>query len=765
VGVAGFRESAGAAATLLACAVLFASPQAASAAGPHIEESWAQGVTSTGASLFMRLDLHGQGVTFYFEFISDAAYRANSPGDRFTGAAKTTQGSITFNGVADVSRAISGGLVPSTVYHYRPVAIAAEGTTIGDEALEHVFVAEGEAAGSLPDGRAWEMVSPIDKNGGDIAAPGELFGGGDFQAGPPGTVTYGSGSSFGNAAGAPPSSQYLSRRGSSGWETENISAPLESAAYGDSPDGAPYRVFSADLSKGLLFGGLACRGGLAGCPAPNQPIPGSEAPPGYMAYYLRDVSSGHFASLLHAVDVAHSGVAPANFEVDVVAATPDLSHVLLSSCAALTAEATEVPAGSGRCDPAATNLYDSSAAGLRAVNLRPGEAITSPGATIAAALGAVSVDGSRTYWSTAGAIYLREGGATVWVDEGLGGGGEFQTATPDGGVAFLTKAGHLYRFTAATKALNDLTPTGGVVGVLGASNDGGSVYFQDGDGLELWRGGSTTTVAEGAEAALPSDYPPATATARVSADGLHMAFASKLPLTKFDNVDVNTRLPDVEIYVYGPPAGGGEAVLVCASCKRNGERPLGPASIPGVEANGSTGIYKPRVLTTDGLRLFFEREETEGEGLAGSRVFEWQAQGVGGCARPFGCTAAISGGRSPAASFVDASSDGTDVYFLTDKPLVKSDLGSIDLYDARVGGGFPSDERIICLADNCQPLPGEPDDPTPGTLVQNPGNPPLRVFAPKERKRHHHKKRRKHRHHRHRAAGARRDGRARLPIR
>jgi hypothetical protein len=755
----------GAAAMLLACAVLFASPQAASAAGPQIEESWAQGVNSTGASLFMRLNLHGQAVTYYFEFIDDAAYQANPPGNRFAGAAKTTQGGITFNGVTDVSRAIGVALVPSTVYHYRPVAVDAEGTTTGGEALEHVFVAESETGASLPDGRAWEMVSPIDKNGGDIAAPGELFGGGDFQAGPPGAVTYGSGSSFGDAAGAPPSSQYLSRRTASGWTTENISAPLESAAYGDSPDGAPYRVFSADLSRGLLFGGLACRGGLAGCPVPNQPIPGSEAPPGYMAYYLRDGASGHFASLLRAVDVAHSGVAPANFEVDFVGATPDLSHVVLSSCAALTADATEVPAGSGKCDPAATNLYDYSAAGLRAVNLRPGEAVTAPGATIAAPFGAISVDGSRIYWSEAGAIYLRAGGATAWVDEGVGGGGAFQAATPDGAVAFFSKGGHLYRFTAATKALSDLTPAGGVVGMLGASDDGGSVYFQDGDGLELWRGGSVTTVAAGAEAALSSDFPPATATARVSADGLHIAFASSLPLTKFDNVDANTRLPDAEIYVFGPPAGGGEAMLVCASCKRNGERPLGPASIPGAQVNGSTMAYRPRVLTADGLRLFFEREETDPKGLTGSRVFEWQARGTAGCARPFGCSAAISGDRSPATRLVDASSDGTDVYFVTDEPLVKTDLGSTDLYDARVGGGFPVSERIICVGDNCQLLPREPEDPTPGTLVQNPGNPPLRIFGPKRAKRHHAKKRRKHRHHRHRAGGARRDGRARIPVR
>ena len=36
--------------------------------------------------------------------------------------------------------------------------------------------------------------------------------------------------------------------------------------------------------------------------------------------------------------------------------------------------------------------------------------------------------------------------------------------------------------------------------------------------------------------------------------------------------------------------------------------------------------------------------------------------------------------------------------------------------------GVPS-EAIVCEGDSCQPLPPEPDDPTPGTLVPGPGNP------------------------------------------
>ena len=41
---------------------------------------------------------------------------------------------------------------------------------------------------------------------------------------------------------------------------------------------------------------------------------------------------------------------------------------------------------------------------------------------------------------------------------------------------------------------------------------------------------------------------------------------------------------------------------------------------------------------------------------------------------------------------------------------------AIDVYDARVGGGFPLPPSAVpCFGDACQPLPPEPDDPTPGT--------------------------------------------------
>ena len=101
------------------------------------------------------------------------------------------------------------------------------------------------------------------------------------------------------------------------------------------------------------------------------------------------------------------------------------------------------------------------------------------------------------------------------------------------------------------------------------------------------------------------------------------------------------------------------------------------------------------------------------------------------CTKPVGCVNLISSGRAEGgATFLDASDDGSDAFFLTDGSLVPSDPAPIDVYDARVGGGFPSPRPIPCFGDACQPLPPEPEDPTPGTLRSQPsGNlptPPVR---------------------------------------
>jgi hypothetical protein len=724
-----------------------------------IAETWVEEVKADSVRLRAKINPEGLSSTYRFEYATQSAFEEKGfEGATLipvSGAAPLGSGTNFLLVAQPVGPPLSP-LQPATQYRYRVTAKhASEAAAIGPD---HLFSTQGtELTFRLPDNRGWEMVSPVDKGGGAIAPPESLFGGGDLQASPSSSaegaaISYGSSTSFGEAQGAPSVSQYLSTRTPSGWATQNVSAPLESDAYGDEPDGAPYRVFSSDLSKGLLFGGLPCRGAIAGCPAPNPVIAGSGAPQGFMAYYLR--AGGSYSSLLSASDLSHTAVGKEDFSVSLAGATEDLSHVVLSSCSALTSNATEVPDGSGGCEESDQNLYEASGGTFTALSLLPGETHTTPetGPTVLAApIGAVSADGSKVYFTSAGSLYLREGAQTKSVSAT----GKFQTASADGSVALFTEevsgSEHLFRYLAATQAKTDLTPSGGVVGVLGASQDGSIVYYQDTSGIQEWSSGTTTLIVSGAEAATPSDYPPATGTSRVTADGSHLAFLSNKELAGFDNAG------RAEVYLYGPPVGGGAAQLICASCNPSGERAAGFASIPGTEANGSTLAYRPKALSSDGHRVFFDSTDklsiTDTNGQPD--VYQWEAYGEGDCATKPGCLGPISSGRATeGASFIDASADGTDAYFLTNESLVGQDPGSIDLYDARAGGGFPEAPKPIpCVADACQALPAAPEDPDPGTLIKNSGNPPAKYVKEEAKRKKGHKGKKKGKGKKHKRGG------------
>lgn len=730
------RRRLGGGAVLLILLVALWPASALASGPPVIGEVWASSVSSSTAQLYAQINPNGLSTTYHIDYITRAAYEANlaAAKDPFTGTLRIPPSSE-----ADITAGVSSlqisQLSADTAYRYRFVAHNSSGTVETIPPL--TFATQATGAAPLPDSRGWEMVSPIDKNGGEVAAPGSLAAGGVLQAAADGqSVTYGSAASFGSGAGgAATASQYVSSRVAGGWSTQNITAPLYSASYNTETEGVPYQLFSGDLARALLLNGRRCRGEGTDCAVPNPPLAGTDAPAGYQNYYLREGSG--YTALLGAANAGQLTLEPADFELRLAGASPDLRHAVLSTCAALTANATEVPLGED-CDPAQPNLYEyPPGAGLSLVNVLPAQSQGTPGAVLGAQSGAVSADGSRVYFTVAGNLYLREGAASKQVDAAAGGGGTFQTASSDGAVAFFTKGGHLWRYEAAAAgSAADLTPSGGVVGVLGSSADGSYVYYQDATALKLWHSGTTTTVAAGA-AADASDYPPATGTARVSADGSRLLFLATASLTGYDNKDLNTGTPDSEVYLYddGPKA------LTCVSCNPTFARPIGPSTIPGAIANGtapgSTQIYKPRALSADGRRVFFDSRDAIGLADTNIRpdVYEWEAQGTGSCMRVGGCVFLLSGGKSAGgASFLDASADGSDAFFLTEGSLVSSDPGAVDLYDARVGGGFPvASAPIACKGDACQPLPSAPVDPTLTTLLSGPGNPAVRYPSTRKR--------------------------------
>ena len=650
----------------------------AHAAGPpEISAAWVTDVNATAARLRTTVNPNGFSTTARFEYITAAAYQANveAAKDGFTGALKAPPASSIAlgSGTAPVTPAAQqlSGLKSSTAYRYQLVAgNSATAPGVVKSPTRTFTTSEIAPVFGLPDNRGWEMVSPADNNGGAVEGPEVTFGGGVYQAAAQGSaVTYTSASSFATPFGSPGASQYVGRRVASGWTTENVTLPLLSGEYGDDPDGVPYQLFATDLSRALHHNGRRC----------------AEAESCPRSFSLRDSASGALMTSSAQDGLAFGG------------ANPDLSQVVLEG----------------------DDLYRWSGGSLEPINFKPGELTTSPGAEIAAEGGAVSADGSRVYWTVDGNVYLRNGAQSVQVDEALAGGGEFQVASSDGGVAYLTKGEHLYRYLVATDALTDLTPDGGVEGVLGASADGSRVYYLSGAGLFLWSGGTTTEVAADADA---SNYPPTSGTARVSADGQYLVFLSGTDLTGYDNDGAT------EVFRY---VAAGDS-LACISCNPTGERPLGPSTIPGAFANGTAyDAYKPRAMTAGANRVYFDSfDSLASQDTNNDRdVYQWQAQGSGTCVKAGGCINLISSGRSEdGARFIDASASGDDVFFTTDGSLVYNDPGSVDLYDARVGGGFPVPPTVIpCNGDACQPLPGEPEDPTPGTLLVRPdGNPPLR---------------------------------------
>jgi hypothetical protein len=725
------------------------SAASAEAATPTVTATWVTDVTATSANLRAQIAPGEFATTYRFEYLTEAAFQANlaasPPREEFAGAARMPAGvePPVISASVPVFQHLAS-LPSSTTFRYRVVAaFGSPRETIPGPARS--FTTESSTAPpTLLDARGWELVSPPDKTGGSVQGPTANFGGGVFQAAAAGGgVTYSSSSSFAGAAGAPPASQYISTRGGNGWSTQNISIPQLSGSYGDEPDGVPYQLFSTDLSRALLLNGERCRGAGGECPVANPPLPGSDAPDGYQDYYLRE--AGGFRSVLTTADLTpHTALGPAQFELSLAGATPDLAHIVLTTCAALTADATEVAAPGG-CDSADQNLYEWSGGGLTLVNRLPGESLGSPGASLAAQGDAISASGSRVYWTASdGDLYLDEAGQTKPVDES--GEAAFQLASSEGEAAYFLKAGHLYLYEAGSETVTDLTPVGGVEGVLGASADGSQVYYGTASGVFLRNGATSIGVASGP--ADRGDFPPVSGTARVSADGAHLAFLSSASLTGYDNTDAATGLPDSEVFLYD--AGSGR--LLCVSCNPTGERPLGPSTIPGAVANGAgataTDLYKPRALSSSGTRLFFDSRDRLLPQDTDNRpdVYEWEAGGTGGCATPGGCLGLISSGRSSdGASFIDASADGADAFFLTGESLVPSDPGSVDVYDAREGGGFAVPPTPIpCAGDACQPLPSAPEDPTPGTLVSAPSNPKPHFPKP------HHKKKKKHHKKRHR---------------
>jgi hypothetical protein len=628
---------------------------------------------------------------------------------------------------------------------------------------------------SLPDCRAYEMVSPVDKNEGAVGGPGgvDWFFHPSWRSSLDGSrMAFSSSQAFADSqTGAAEADFYVASRGAGGWSTHALLPPQHVNPGSNSPI---VGAFSPDLSSYLL--GI---GGPAGEDLP--PLVGGE-PRGTTNLFVRSTDSG--ASQL--VDVTPPGVTPPSAAIGGAITSPDLSHVVFEDVAKLTPDA---PAeGSG--------MYEWSGGAVTLVGINTAE---EPAKGAGGPL-LVSEDGSRVLFRSDNCgLCLREVGArrTVRVDAsqgwGPGGGGQFQTANGDlSRIFFLASASsgltndtptgdspssqNLYEYDAVSGKLTDLTPVSEVEvqGVSGLGNGGEYVYFVANGALAagatagernlyVLHEGAVVFIAtlnpEAFEGGDRNDWEPGNLghiTTRVSADGTMLAFPSFESLTGYDNVDAVTGKPDREVYVYDAVTGR----LVCASCNPSGARPVGSAFLD--EFSDGELPWVPRAFSSDGGRVFFDSEDAlvPGDTNGQRDVYEYANGGVH----------LISSGTSGEAStFVEASPSGDDVFFTTSQPLVGQDVDrQFDLYDARVGGGFPGPlAAVSCGGEDCRGAPsGAPVLGVPGSAsLAGVGNLAPAVAAPvvvsKPKPKHKPKKRvrrRRRRAKRSAARGARRGG-------
>jgi hypothetical protein len=107
-------------------------------------------------------------------------------------------------------------------------------------------------------------------------------------------------------------------------------------------------------------------------------------------------------------------------------------------------------------------------------------------------------------------------------------------------------------------------------------------------------------------------------------------------------------------------------------------------------------------------------------GTPSTDVYEWRKSGVDGCARLQGCISLITPGTDGYfVQLLGTTNSGRDVFFTTRSQLVPQDNdNSVDAYDARISGGFaPPTRPVECEGDACSTPFAAPNDLTPSSAT------------------------------------------------
>jgi hypothetical protein len=696
---------------------------------PSAQTLSAGAVGTASATLAGEVNPKNSIVTYQFEWGAGDAF------DKVVPAAPTVLGASD-DTLHSVTAPITG-LTQGTEYRFRIVATNTE-TSQTSVGVEHSFMAlepvgpptpcanaeirSQQSAARLPECRAYEQVTPVDKNGGNLTY-GLAISGDGSRIGSNGSASFGDARS--NGLGAP----YISERRAAGWVTANLSPP---AGVGLALDGGA-------LNSGNFMGDLSTSVSVTRSYAGQPQIVNifATTPDGTTTWVTKPTQPTS---------------TPANN--DLAAIPADTHQIIFESRESY----------STRDTFGVKQIWEWDQGEVRLVSILPDGSVPSVGEGAAVGNGfngilndgtgtvstfpertSVSSDGSRIFFTASGTndfqqLYVREDGTRtveVSLSQKPGSVGQESSravtfngastdgsrvvfASPDQLTADATPGGGYYEYEVEGDHLRFLTPGSttasgaGVEGVANITPDGSKIFFVASAQLVAGQGqpgGHNLYVSEGGEVRYIAtlndlDVQDWTMefgnafgrlrTAKSTPDGEHLVFQSVNRLTGDDSAG------HVEIYEWSARTGA----LTCVSCGAPGHHANGDASLlpnvidplTGSSATGQNQLGTERGLTDDGSKVFFQTTDSlDPKDINGKfDVYEYAE----------GHTYLLSSGTgSRDSQIMNNTADGSDVFFSSYDSLAPQDTdkGGGDIYDARVGGGFEVEGASgACQGGDCQ---------------------------------------------------------------
>ncbi len=700
------------------------------------------------------------GVGYFFEYVGDRQFRESG----FVSAVKTPVVSL---GSSSVESVIVGQDLPALIaggrYHYRVVVtspgnqdnIGNEQTLIAPSEPEGAQVRcpndaarTGDSAG-LPDCRAYEQVTPVDKEGAQeifrydgLKVPAFALVGedGNHMMLEAQAVKWGSGPNSGT-------SPYFFARGPGGWSVSAGTIQPEAGIDQYTP-----QVLNSDASMVGMEAGWEL--------ITKSPNVEYKAGPGGGPYVS--------VATVPRVQVGSGG--------GWVAASSGFSKLVLQvEDHGLVKPATKTKSG--------FDLYEYSGGALRQVNV--GGDVGTCGARIVrgneggnetvglgrgASPHAVSADGSRIFFEAVPVpgencnepahVYERINGAETLdlLAKAQPGVYRFVAADSEGADVLLEKtvgenAGLYLSKSGGSPKL--LASTGQAVGIkFNVSEDLKEIYFFAGGSITRYDVASETAeyVASVDETKLRPD---------ISQNGRYLYFNS----LGVDGVPGGATVPGGGHKEEGHPGPLGptmqvyrydsvERVIQCISCASptDPEPKLSANFSDGAAGVSPSGMPRLTFASDNGEFAFFETaadlipadvdgevipegdlgfgqtkpEHASDENSVSGDVYEWRRAGSDGCTAPQGCLALITDGRGGYLNeMIGTAEEGRDVFIYTSSQLLKQDNDTAgDIYDARIGGGFVEPAGVVeCEGDSCATPFVPPSEVTPSSSAfQSAGN-------------------------------------------